>query len=117
MNNAKLIAKLRQQEIARKNANTGKSGKCRGAHEQLTDINRLIDCDHYKRKGMDLKISNKRDEIERLKREERYLRGYEYKHIKRDESGNAVEYMEKIKPREQATSYDETVLGVDLHLD
>ena len=102
MNNikkAKFLAKKRQDEISRKNDHAIKSGNVKSTHSALTNENRLIKCDHYRRKGNDLKLSNKRDEIARLKREVSYLRGESYRIVKRDSEGKTTQVYECVKPR------------------
>lgn len=88
----KFLAKKRQAEIAKKSQALGalRSGAEKSTISIMYDQNRLIKCDHYMRKGQDLALSNKRDEIKRLKKEIKARLGQEFKHV-RKQDGKTIE--------------------------
>jgi hypothetical protein len=80
-----VIARERKKEIARKvkAQRLQASGYVRSQLSGLTSPDRLIECDHYMRKGADLARSHARDAVEKAKKELKAAMPKCHKHVKR----------------------------------
>lgn len=76
-------ARERKAEIARKvkAQHLQSSGYVRSQLSGLTSPDRLIECDHYMRKGADLARSHARDNVEKAKKELKAAQDYEFKKV------------------------------------
>ena len=92
-----LLAKLRQDEIKKKQGRVVKSGHLQSSHQALTNEQRLIDCDHYKLQGTALKMYRLREDNAKKVKEIKALTGIKHKHVKRDENGKTLEVSEVYK--------------------
>jgi tellurite resistance protein len=87
------LARERKREIARKvqAQKLQASGYVRSQLSGLTSPDRLIECDHYMRKGADLARSHARDALEKSKKELKAAQGRKHTLVKWRDGKKEVE--------------------------